>query len=383
MDRSTPKDSVTDSVENFEETKDEEKSDEDTEKPTSLAYARRIIESPHYDGRLDPNFRPSLFDASRINLKSIGRGPAYAKKETLKVIAQICEIYNETKAVGKSTDISYAAKQLGYRFPMSCFTSTQDRTEIRDLGKRMIMENQTKKPQLWVYFYPSTDSLPHNLHYEFLSELFPEESDRDFIENVGEDKDTSMLCLAVQDSFYIKETTSDLNRNNVICMVSFKCLQESHLKEERGCYVYYIGTLQGLSFHEVSPTNGNMQDLKGPLTSNGLAEWLLRLTQIFAANVTKSPYMFLVTNPTISIRGYYEKLDFKEVKSWNIVGKEVLDCARLESERTTDLIPLRISKYMSPQEYTTQELIMKTCRNLPRFMKETAEKNAPINYRKK
>ena len=69
-----------------------------------------------------------------------------------------------------------------------------------------------------------------------------------------------------------------------------------------------------------------------------------------------------------------EGLDFKKVDSWNIVGKEVLECAKLKSTDTHDLIILRMTQYMSPQEYTTQQLILRTCKNIPRLMKESDDK---------
>ena len=355
----------------------------DNEVPTSLAFARRVIESPHYDGQILSSLRPSLLQPCDAIRNTIARGPGHLKKDTLRVISHMNQIYTLAKAVDKPSDISKTANQLGYRFPMNSFVSKDDRSEIKNFSKRTIMENEVKKPQFWVYFFPSTKNLSHAIHYEFLSELFPEESDREFIDIVGDHKDTSMLCLAIQDSFFINKTTADQNRNNVICMVSFKALKESHLKEENGCFIYYLGTLQGLSFHEVSPTNGNMNDLKGPITSNGFGEWMLRLTQLLSANITKSPYMFLVANPTTSIRTFYKNLHFEEVHSWNIVGKEVLECAKLESVDTKDLVILRMKSYMSPQKYTTQQLIMRTCQNIPRLMLRSDSQATERVYDKK
>ena len=95
-------------------------------------------------------------------------------------------------------------------------------------------------------------------HSEFLVELFPEDRDREFITNVGNDEDTSMLCMAIQDSLYVNETTMDEIKCNIICMVSFKVLEQSHLQDEKGCFVYYLGTLQGLSFNDGHHTNGSM-----------------------------------------------------------------------------------------------------------------------------
>ena len=83
----------------------------DTGKPTSLAFARRVIESPHYDDQKLPNLRPSLFQVSQSSQKLIARGPGYAKKETLRTTAQMCQIYNEAKAVGEPSTISKNANQ--------------------------------------------------------------------------------------------------------------------------------------------------------------------------------------------------------------------------------------------------------------------------------
>ena len=124
----------------------------DNEVPTSLAFARRVIESPHYDGQILSSLRPSLLQPCDAIRNTIARGPSYLTKDTLKVILQMAQTFTLAKAVDKPSDISKTANQLGYRFSLNSLVSRKDRTEIKNFSKRTIMENQVKKPQFWVYF---------------------------------------------------------------------------------------------------------------------------------------------------------------------------------------------------------------------------------------
>ena len=89
--------------------------------------------------------------------------------------------------------------------------------------------------------------------------------------------------------------------------------------------------ITNMSFHDVVPTNGTMNNFKCNITSNGIAEWLLQTMQLFVYNVHKTNKMFLATNKISTISKYYKDLKFQGCDLWNMVGKEVTDCAILES----------------------------------------------------
>ena len=93
--------------------------------------------------------------------------------------------------------------------------------------------------------------------------------------------------------------------------------------------------------------------------------------------------MFLVVNETTDLHKYYETLKFKKVESWNVVRKEVLECTELESTDTTELGALRIIELMKPQEHSTQQLILRTYKNIPRMMKEDDAPTSPAIYNNK
>ena len=44
------------------------------------------------------------------------------------------------------------------------------------------------------------------MHNEFFGSLFSDEKDREYIKNVGDDKETSMICIAIHDNLFSNTT---------------------------------------------------------------------------------------------------------------------------------------------------------------------------------
>ena len=168
----------------------------------------------------------------------------------------------------------------------------------------------------------------------------------------------------------------NLRSSNIISAVSFRILPESSLSEESGVYIYYLGTLQDLSFHEIVPMNGTMNDFQFPVTGNGLAEFLLRTTQLLSLNIHNTYNMILAANTKSSINQFYKKL---HVDDWNALGENVHKCALLESEDLTDLKAMHIVKPIPIIIPTTTDLFLRTIKHRPRFIRDI-KTNSDASY---
>ena len=178
-----------------------------------------------------------------------------------------------------------------------------------------------------------------------------------------------MICVALHDTSF-NENTYDIDpTNNIIAAVSFRILPEASFSEETGVYIYYLGTLQNVSFHEVVETNGTMNDYRFPIENNGFGEFLLRLTQLLSLNIRDTYNMFLVANTTSSISKYYKKLKFDTI-DWNTVGKNVNDCATLESKDLSDLQPMHLIEAVPFSVPKTRHLFLRAVESFPRAMRD-------------
>ena len=84
-----------------------------------------------------------------------------------------------------------------------------------------------KIPQVWIYFYPSTKRLFHNIHDKFFGHLIPYDDDKSYIKTVGEHSSTSMMCVALHDTIFNENSLEDEPTSNIISAVSFRILPQT------------------------------------------------------------------------------------------------------------------------------------------------------------
>ena len=356
--------------------------DESNQDEPNFAYQRRVIVPSRYTGTLSRNYRPVPFVIKTAESLPKSNGPSSVDKTVLKVISKIVYIHRLATSQLSESNIRETARQVGYSFPLKSLLSKDDRYEMKLLGSKTIKSNGKREPQVWVYYYPCTTSLSHNVHNEFFGSLFSDENDREYIKDVGDDEETSMICIALHDNLFNSTTGQYETTSNIICGLSFRVLKAAHFSEESGCYVFYLGTLQNVSFHDVVPTNGTMNDMNFDITRNGLAEWLLRTTQVIVYNVGGSYNMFLAANSKTSIRNYYDRLQFEECQGWNVVGEQVYECAKLESTYLSGMLPLKILVPIETTNVTTIDLCCRLIDKFPRPISEMRSSCVP-SYRTK
>ena len=305
--------SPSDNKDNQSSEKGADANSSDDNVPIAVAFRRRNQESATFTGALSSVFRPTVFEAAKDMPLQTMQGPHAVSSLCLQTISFMVYLYDLANDTSNHSTLKATALGTGYSFPLKDFISKDDRHEIQELSKQNIMDDGKKVPQVWIYFYPSTKTLFHKVHDEFFGHLFPNDDDKSYIETVGQDENTSMICVALHDKVFNEHTILDEPTNNIIAAVSFRILPQTSFHEETGAYIYYLGTLQNVSFHEVVQTNGTMNEFRFPIERNGLGELLLRLTQLLSLNIRDTFNMFLVANTTSSINKYYKKLNFKEI----------------------------------------------------------------------
>ena len=127
-------------------------------------------------------------------------------KTVLKVISKIVYIHRLATSQLSESSIRKSARQVGYSFPLKSLLSKDDCYEMKLLGSKTIVSNGKREPQVWVYYYPCTTLLSHNVHNEFFGSLFSDKNDREYIKNVGEKEETSMICIALHDNLFNSTT---------------------------------------------------------------------------------------------------------------------------------------------------------------------------------
>ena len=346
----------------------EDSSDDDV--PIAVAYRQRTLQSSSFTGLLSSVHRPPPFAACKDMPLVSAKGPVIMSNISLQTISYMVYLRHISEHPSADRDRASTVNEVGYSFPLKSLLSTSDRYEINLLSQKKYMVSGKKEPQVWVYYYPSTKALAHNIHDKFFGNVFDNTDDKEYIKDVGDDSDTSMICLALHDTTYNGETLKQEPTSNIISSVSFRILPESSFSEESGVYVYYLGTLQNLSFHDVVPMNGTMNDFQFPIAGNGLAEFLLRITQLLSFNIRHTYNMFLAANIKSSINKYYKKLHFEDVDDWNVVGQNIHKSAQLESEDLTDLKPMWITEPISFIKPTTTDLFIRTLKHRPRSIRD-------------
>ena len=163
-----------------------------------------------------------------------------------------------------------------------------------------------------------------------------------------------MLCIALHDKVYDKETKRTVTKSNIISSISFRILKRD---VHTGIYIFYLGTLKGVTFHELLPMNSTMQDMQCLVEGFGLATLLLKIAQLLSFNIHDTYDMYLATNARDSVKKFYMQRGFELLPSWNRLPRKILDCARMEASEVNVMKPLRIDKPVQEPKPDTTNLL--------------------------
>ena len=353
------------------ETSNENEWDEEEGNNTSFfAYAPKEIIVERYTGQVDAKYIPKTFQTTdNVSVLSHEDNEGFSDKAlfSISTIHHLRTLLYSKK--GTNRNLKKDAEQVGFRFPLKDFLSTDDRAEIKLLGDKWVRDEFGRNPRAWLYYYPSLHSMKHNLHTEFFSELFEENQDKDHAKKVQKHKHTQMFCIALHDVITMHDGEPTKLTSNVISALSFRFLN-ARQKDGTGSYIFYLGTLQNVTFDDVVPTNGSCRDMNCPVATNGLAEFLLRITQCLTRNFRQTNHMYLAANVSTTIADYYERLKFSCCGDWDSVPLEVKECGMLETNDLQLIKPMLVKDAMKFQKQKVSSLIIKTCNNMPRHVRE-------------
>ena len=341
-------------------------------------------------GAVDQKHIPVVYINQKKSKLPTCTGPEGMTPETLEGIAELIEA-RKLAIDNKHPKFKKQASTFGYRFPLNSLVSTGDRLEINMLKNKFINEGGGRCPQVWVYYYPSTATAESKIHDEFFSYVFPSKEDKAKIAKVAKDPLTQMFAIAVHDKIYVKPNVMKTT-SNVICAISF-CILNDVNREPQGSYIYYLGTLPGARFDDVAPTNGKFKNMRCPIEGNGLAHWLLRLTQVFVYNIKKQQTynMFIAANtlPTTNlynesttISQYYKNIMFEELSDWSSMPDQVQECARREISDLSQMVPMVIKEPLRLPKHHTQRFIKKHCLRLQRCLNDLKNESDMLYMRK-
>ena len=182
----------------------------------------------------------------------------------------------------KKTSVKQIACEKGFRYPFHCISPIIPTAEMQMISRQKISVNAKKEPQVWLYYFPSTKLLKSDIHNEFFANFFPGESEKMHVQSVGNHHLTEMIGIALHDNGYDKEERKYVLKTNIISAISFRILKQG---KKSGLYVFYLGTLQGVTFDEVVPMNSSMKELQCPVEGFGFASCLLRIAQMLSFNI--------------------------------------------------------------------------------------------------
>ena len=257
--------------------------------------------------------------------------------------------------------------EKGYRFPLIKFLGENDRPELKFIAKKFYKEGDRRVTNTWLYYFPSTSDLKHSLCSDFFNDAFPNEGELEHINAVHEHHNTECFCIALHDSIFQRTDTERLDVSKVVCMISFRLLKDVN---ESGVYIYYLGTIHGQTFNEVMPKSRCFDKLRCPVEGQGMGEFLLRLTQLFATCIRRSCNVFLAVNNTSTYIGFYEELGFNAVEMDDVeLGKEkeeVIQCALLESTNLEVFRFMVCKSELKARELDARRMILRHCKHLSR-----------------
>ena len=261
----------------------------------------------------------------------------------------------------------------GYRFPLHDLITKEDRPQVKFLSNKFDKDKKKRISNVWLYYYPSTADVKHDHLTNFLKFNFPDPGERPFIDAVLSHKNTEAFCIAVHDSVFVHETRERTTQSNIIALISFRLLKNL---DYSGVFIYYLTALQDRTFNEVC-SSGSFQNMRCPIESNGLGEFLLRNTQLFKSCMRDSYAIYLAVNRTAQVISYYNQLGFTQHSSFTevpeLVRSELQECILLESN-SLGLYHLlsKVTELICP-DLNAQSLLHRHCAEVPRPLESLTE----------
>ena len=166
---------------------------------------------------------------------------------------------------------------IGYRFPFKQVLDSDDRFEMIELGSKYYMsDDKTRIPYVWLHYYPPNQNKGNSPIKDFFKSIFPSESDNELIELVHEHHRTECIAIGLHDKKFENLQYGYTDRCHILAAVSF-CLLKNDSDLPSGAYIYYLGTLPEIGFHEILPNNKVMKEMKFLVEGNGFAPKLIRI----------------------------------------------------------------------------------------------------------
>ena len=296
--------------------------------------------------------------------------------QTLAVMAYLRKKVYDRK-VELTQETSY---QKGHRFPLKYLLGTEPRPELKILSSKFYMENKERIPNAWIYYFPSTSDLKTPICNEFFEKVFPDKDESSHIDAVHSHQNTECLCISLHDSVFHNIHSARELKSQIICMISFRMLQENN---QSGVYIYYLGTVHSKSFHEVMPSSKSFAKVHCPVEGQGMGEFLLQLTQLFVQCVNKSCNVYLAVNKKSTFVKFYKRLGFKELElsDEEIASdrEEIENCASLEASDLDVFKFMKKDTEMTPLKLCGRRLLHRHCDNLSRDQ-SMLPKDVPEGY---
>ena len=163
-------------------------------------------------------------------------------KATEKVIDTIAGLINTRNfSMGsKGEAVAEQVNNYGLRFPINNIYQLFNTQEMQVLARQKIVINMKKEPQVWLYYFPSTQHLKSKFHTEYFTQFFPSKSEKFHVQSVENHPDTEMLCIALHDNGYDKDSKRFVTESHVISAISFRMLSAG---KYTGVYIYYLARL--------------------------------------------------------------------------------------------------------------------------------------------
>ena len=243
---------------------------------------------------------------------------------------------------------------------------------MTEIGSKYYTENQSRVPYIWLHYYPPCQPSANTPIKDFFKSIFPSTSDKLRVDTVHQNHKTECIAIAIHDKEFDNQQFCYCDCCHILSAVSFTLVRQSKKDTTTGAYIYYLGTLPDIGFHEILPGNKIFKELKFLVEGNGFAPKLLRIVQELSYMIRPSRHLFLgahvhsvqseyktMLGPSVpsNLVSFYHALKFITYKSWDDVPPEIKICAEMETEDIDELVPMHLKDYIIPSSDNAQRLL--------------------------